>query len=241
VSARRVLIVGANSVIARATAQQFRTQEPGAVVAGIGLDGSGSEAYDAFAVADCGSSAEANEAVDRLAAGLGGLDTVVLGAARMTAAPLEDTSDEEWGAALSAVLDAAFFVTRAASPHLAEGAAIVAISSINAQVVAPWLPAYSAAKAGLEGLVRQLAVEFAPRRIRVNAVRPGAISTDPDFDVNGYPLGRAGTPEEVARAIHFLGSDAASFCTGSILTVDGGLSVASPVAWLRPDMRERWL
>lgn len=240
-SGRRVLIVGANSAIARATADQFRSTEPGAVVAGIDLDERGSDAYDAFAVADCAHPDEARNAVDRLAGALGGLDTIVLGTARMTAAPLEDTVNEEWAAALSAVLDAAFFATRAASPHLAEGAAIVAISSVNAQIVAPWLPAYSAAKAGLEGLVRQLAIEFASRRIRVNAVRPGAISTDPGFDADGYPLGRAGTPDEVARAIHFLGSDAASFCTGSILTVDGGLSVASPVAWLRPDMRDRWL
>jgi NAD(P)-dependent dehydrogenase (short-subunit alcohol dehydrogenase family) len=236
-----VLITGANSAIAVATAQAFRAAEPGAIVAGIDLDSAGSDAYDLFAAADCARSDQATRAVDELAGGLGGLDTVVLGTARMTAAPLERTSDAEWGAALSAVLDAAFFVTRAAAPHLAEGAAVVAITSVNAQRVAPWLPAYSTAKAGLEGLVRQLAVEFASRRIRVNGVRPGAISTDPGFDVNGYPLGRAGTPEEVARAIHFLGSDASSFCTGSILTVDGGLSVVSPVAWLRPDMRDRWL
>jgi NAD(P)-dependent dehydrogenase (short-subunit alcohol dehydrogenase family) len=239
VSPRRVLVVGANSAIALATVREFRASS--AVVAGIGLDETGSDAYDAFAVADCGDSRRAEDAVDRLTAELGGLDTVVLGAARMTAAPLEQTSDETWGATLSAVLDSAFYVCRAASPHLSDGGAIVAISSVNAELVAPWLPAYSAAKAGLEGLVRQLSVEFAPRRIRVNAVRPGAITTDPGFDAGGYPLGRPGTPEEVARAIHFLGTDAASFTTGTVLTVDGGLSVVSPVAWLRPDMRDRWL
>jgi meso-butanediol dehydrogenase/(S,S)-butanediol dehydrogenase/diacetyl reductase len=234
-----VLIVGANSAIALATVEEFRAS--GAVVAGIGLHDTRKDDYDAFAIADCGDPDQARQAVDRLAAELGGLDTVVLGAARMNAAPLEQTSDDEWRLTVSAVLDGAFYVSRAASPHLSDGGAIVAISSINSHLVAPWLPAYSAAKAGLEGLVRQLAVEFAPRGIRVNAVRPGAITTDDQFDHAGYPLGRPGRPEEVARAIHFLGTDAASFTTGSVLDVDGGLSIVSPVAWLRPDMRDRWL
>ncbi|MCU1422905.1 MAG: family oxidoreductase [Microbacteriaceae bacterium] len=238
-TARSVLIVGANSAIALATAREFR--ESGAVIAGIGLDDAGADAYDAFAVADCGDPDEARAAVDRLVGELGGLDTVVLGAAFMDAAPLEQTTDDDWRRTVSAVLDCAFYVSRAASPHLSDGGAIVAISSVNAVLVAPWLPAYSAAKAGLEGLVRQLAVELSPRGIRVNAVRPGAISTDEGFDHAGYPLGRAGRPEEVARAIHFLGTEASSFSTGSILTVDGGLSIVSPVAWLRPDMRDRWL
>jgi meso-butanediol dehydrogenase / (S,S)-butanediol dehydrogenase / diacetyl reductase len=236
---RRVLVVGANSAIALATVREFRGS--GAVVAGIGLDEAGADAYDAFGVADCGDAEQARRAVDGLAEALGGFDTVVLGAARMTAAPLDRTSDEDWRATLSAVLDGAFYVARAASPHLSDGGAIVAISSVNADVVAPWLAAYSAAKAGLEGLVRQLAVELAPRRIRVNAVRPGSITADDSMDHSGYPLGRTGRPEEVARAIHFFGTEAASFCTGSILTVDGGLSIVSPVAWVRPDMRDRWL
>jgi len=230
--------VGANSQIALATVREFRST--GAKIAGIGLDGSGSDAYDAFAVADCTDPEQAAGAVRTLADELGGIDTIVLGAARMKAAPLEQTSDSDWSDAISAVLDSAFYVTRAASPHLSSGAAIVAISSVNAHIVAPWLPAYSAAKAGLEGLVRQLAIELAPRGIRVNAVAPGAITDDPTFSAEGYPLGRVGRPDEVARAIHFLGTDASSFCTASVLVVDGGLSAVSPVAWLRPDMRGRW-
>jgi NAD(P)-dependent dehydrogenase (short-subunit alcohol dehydrogenase family) len=233
-----VLVVGANSPIALATVREFRAS--GAAIAGVGLDDAGSEAYDVFAVDDCGDADGAREVVDRVAGSLGGLDTVVLGSAFMSAAPLEQTTDDNWRRSVSAVLDAAFYVSRAASPHLAAGGAIVAISSVNAELVAPWLAAYSAAKAGLEGLVRQLAVELAPRGIRVNAVRPGAITEDPDVDHAGYPLGRTGTPDEVARAIHFLGTDAASFTTGSVLAVDGGLSIVSPVAWLRPDMKDRW-
>ena len=102
------------------------------------------------------------------------------------------------------------------------------------------MPAYAAAKSGLEGLVRQLALEYGPRGIRVNAVAPGMIGPTgvPDAAA-GYPLGRIGTPEEVAQAVHFLAG--ATFVTGVVLPVDGGLSIASPAAFLRPDLRARWL
>ncbi len=125
-TARRVLIVGANSAIALATASEFR--DSGSVIAGIGLDDASAETYDAFAVADCGDPEQARAAVERLVGELGGLDTVVLGAAYMDAAPLEKTTDDDWRRTVSSVLDCAFYATRAAAPHLGAGGAIVAIS-----------------------------------------------------------------------------------------------------------------
>ncbi|MCW3843813.1 SDR family oxidoreductase, partial [Micromonospora yasonensis] len=109
-----------------------------------------------------------------------------------------------------------------------------------AVLAAPGLPAYAAAKAGLEGLIRQLALEYGPAGVRVNAVAPGMIGGAglPDAAA-GYPLGRTGTPEEVAAAVLFLAG--AGFVTGAVLPVDGGLSIASPAAFLRDDLRARWL
>jgi NAD(P)-dependent dehydrogenase (short-subunit alcohol dehydrogenase family) len=132
-----------------------------------------------------------------------------------------------------------FAVGRAALPLLPTGGAVVAVSSVNAFLAAPGVPAYAAAKAGLEGLVRQLALEYGPRGIRVNAVAPGMIGGDSIADAAaGYPLGRTGTPDEVAEAVLFLAG--AGFVTGAVLPVDGGLSIASPAAFLRADLLKRW-
>ena len=93
---------------------------------------------------------------------------------------------------------------------------------------------YSAAKAGVEGLTRALAKELGPSHVRVNCVAPGVIDTDMNAGLSGEtlaalgqeaPLGRIGTPEEAARAILFLASDRASFITGQVLRVDGGMVI----------------
>jgi 3-oxoacyl-[acyl-carrier protein] reductase len=116
---------------------------------------------------------------------------------------------------------------------------MVAVSSVNAFLAAPGFPAYAAATAGLTGLVRQLALEYGPRGIRVNAVAPGTIGSagmpSPEL---GHPIGRVGDPAEVASAVEFLASN--GFITGVTLPVDGGLSIASPAAFLRVDLQEGW-
>ncbi|MGP4033651.1 SDR family NAD(P)-dependent oxidoreductase [Pseudarthrobacter sp. 1C304] len=236
---RRVLVVGANSEIAAAIADIFSAA--GGQVAGVGLDHSRTEHYTHFAVADVAVSTEADRVVQWAIESMGGLDTVVLAAARITMASAEETTDEMWRSSLASVLDTAFFVSRAALPHLSAGSTIVAVSSVNGHIAAPALPAYATAKAGLEGLVRQLAFEYGMRGIRVNAVVPGTIKAPPYPPQDGYPLGRTGTPQEVAEAVKFLATPVSSFITGASLPVDGGLMISSPAAWLRPDLRERWL
>ncbi|MFJ6985731.1 MULTISPECIES: SDR family NAD(P)-dependent oxidoreductase [unclassified Streptomyces] len=233
---RAVLLVGGSSPIGRAIAGAF-TRSGDQVVA-VSLD---ADPLDAGSLAlDVSTPEGADEAVRRTVERLGGLDVLVLAAAVMAPGAAHEVSPEDWRRALTNTLDTAFFPARAALRVLPPGGAVVAVGSVNATLAAPSLPGYSAAKAGVEGLVRQLALEYGPRGIRVNAVAPGMIGNEHLPKVTeGYPLGRVGRPDEVADAVHFLAG--AGFVTGAVLPVDGGLSIASPAAFLRPDLRRRLL
>ena len=232
-----MLLVGATSPIGLAIGRAF--EAVGDRIVGVALEPLRDKAFIAGLVHDCATAEGAAAAVSEAADLLGGLDVLVPAAAVMPVAPATQTSDAQWHAALDTTLSGAFYLCRAALPLLGNGSAIVAVSSVNAFLAAPGVPAYAAAKAGLEGLVRQLALEYGPRGVRVNAVAPGTIGGSMPDAAAGYPLGRTGTPEEVAAAVLFLAG--AGFVTGVSLPVDGGLSIASPAAFLRADLRARWL
>ena len=183
-------------------------------------------------------------AIDRAAAEFGRLDILVQAAGAMgTWHETAELSTDDWDRYLAVDLSGAFYVIRATLPHLrkAGGGAIVAISSIAAQMCQARNVQGAAAKAGLEAMVRVVAREEGRRGIRANAVAVGLTDTEmgrarlrangdrtpTERVVRGIPLRRIGTPEEVARVVCFLAGPDAAYITGKVLQVDGGQIIAA--------------
>lgn len=181
--------------------------------------------------------------VERAAAELGGIDVLVHAAGAMVDwRPVADIAIEEWDRYLAVDLSGAFYVLRSGLPHLrrAGGGAIVAISSIAAQMCQPRNAQGAAAKAGLEALIRVIAREEGKHGIRANVVAIGLTDTDmgraafaawgPETTqrvIRSIPLQRIGTPEEVARVVCFLAGSGGAYITGKVLQVDGGQIIAA--------------
>ncbi len=172
-------------------------------------------------------------AVERILGERGGLDWVVCAAGIVRDRVSWKMSDSEWDDVLDVNLSGAFKTVRAALPALRQSAQgrVVFISSINGLRGNFGQANYAAAKAGLVGLARSLALELARHNVTVNVVAPGFIDTRmtrglaPDARARAVartPLGRAGTAEEVARLVRYLCSDGAGFVTGAVVPIDGG-------------------
>ena len=167
---------------------------------------------------------------------IGRIDSVVSCAGIAQQALFQDVTEGEWNRMIGVNLSGAAYLAQAALGDMIseKRGAIVFVSSIWGEVGASMEAHYSASKAGLIGLMRALSKEVGPSGIRVNAVTPGVIKTDmvSCFDeetmralADETPLGRIGTPEDVAKAIRFLLSDEASFITGQTLGVNGGFGM----------------
>ncbi|WP_315724451.1 MULTISPECIES: SDR family NAD(P)-dependent oxidoreductase [unclassified Bradyrhizobium] len=239
-----VLITGAASGMGRATARVFA--DDGARVAVTDIDADGARAV-ATTIAVAGGTARAwqldltdrdaiTAVVNEAAAHFGGLDIVVNNAGISVRVAIDDDSyDDAWAKGLSVMLTAQQRVIRAALPHLRRSRCprIVNIASTEALGATALHSAYSAAKAGVTGLTRSLAVELGRDGITVNCICPGPITTAmtariPDEQKAIYArrrtaLGRYGDPEEVAHMTLSLCLPAASFITGAVIPVDGGL------------------
>ena len=239
---RVAVITGVTGGIGRACAVAF--MEAGWDVAGIGrAKRPGDLPGRWYGQVDLG----VRTATDRLRAffaEVGQIDALVNNAALQVTKPIESTSDDEWAAVMATNAAAPFVAIREAIPYLrASRGAVVNVASVHALATSAGVAAYAASKGALVALTRAAALELGPSGVRVNAVIPGAVDTpmlhadagerlggpaDKDAGVRAIaartPLGRIGTPEEIASVVLFLADSAqSSFVTGQTLVADGGV------------------
>lgn len=248
---KAALITGGGSGIGRAAAELFASE--GSSVAVVDIDLTAAEETATIvrdaggtAVAVAGNVADASDimrAVNDAAASLGRLDIVYNNAGVNSKGSVADADEADWDRCFDVNVKGTFLTSKAAIPHLdaAGGGAIVNQASVAALVAVAGFAAYCAAKGAVVSLTKSMAIDLASRKIRVNALCPGTVYTplmEPLMRMRGdgdleaglaktalkYPIGRIGVPMEIAQAALYLASDDASFVTGSIFAVDGGMT-----------------
>ncbi|MEV8371915.1 SDR family oxidoreductase [Kribbella sp. NPDC056861] len=237
---QRALVTGATSGIGRAIARALAAAGAEVVVTGRRAE-LGAETVElivadggraTFEAADLGELAE----VERLVQVAGDVGILINNAGFYPMVPTAALTPEVYQQVYDVNLRSAYFLTAAIAPRMSSGSAIVNTSSTGAQIGMPIAAGYSGSKAALESMTRSWAVEFGPAGIRVNAVCAGMIRTDKLLEMvpeEGFrqfsapwPLGRAGTPEEIAEVTLFLASPRASFVTGAVIVADGGQTIS---------------
>lgn len=243
VAGKRAVVVGGTSGIGQAIAMGFAAGGAD-VIATSRSEGPVAETADAIEAhgvetARVTCDVTDGDSLDRVAETaedtLGGLDIAVASQGAISRESVLGISDDEWDAVTDVQLDGVRRVTQAMAPAMHGDGAIVNISSLSARLAMANLPAYSSAKGGVEAFTRASAKELAPE-IRVNAIAPGFVITPQNADTYAEgtekrqridertPLGRVAEREEIVGAAVYLASDAASFVTGEVLTVDGGFA-----------------
>jgi NAD(P)-dependent dehydrogenase (short-subunit alcohol dehydrogenase family) len=246
---RVVVVTGGARGIGAAICRAFAEQD-GRVVSLDLLEPAEPLAGVRYAQANIAEPQSVRDAFAAIAAREGRVDALVNNAGIQRVGLIGELSYEHWAAVIGTNLTGAFLCDSEAVPMMRRQGrgAIVHVASVAAFVGLPGRAPYTAAKAGLLGLTRVMAVELAPIGIRVNAVAPGFTRTGlvdqalrdgslrEEWMTDRVPMGRLATPEEIAQAVRFLAGDEAAFITGQVLTVDGGWSVqgigAAP-GWLQ--------
>jgi NAD(P)-dependent dehydrogenase (short-subunit alcohol dehydrogenase family) len=246
---KSVLVTGAARGIGRATAEAFCASaarvalldEDEAALTAATEDLRRSNRPAIGVVADVSSSAAVNAALDQVADAFSGLDILVANAGISVASAIDEYTDDAWNRILAVNLNGVFYSIRASLPYLRRSrGTIVLVSSMTGLVGQSRGAAYDASKGALIAMTRSLALELAPAGIRVNCVCPAGVDTPlmrswaatlPDADAvlrqqsEMHLMKRMATPEEIASAILFLASPAASFITGVVLPVEGGATL----------------
>ena len=213
-------------------------RDAAAAAAAVAAEIAGSGGRAVALPGDVTSETEIAEALAAVTARYGRLDVLVCNAAATTQSRIEDVTPEDWDRETGVTSRGVFLCCRLALPALVECRGnVIAIGSVNGSVYVG-NPAYSVAKAGLRSLVQAIAVEYGPRGVRANLVSPGTVQTEHEswrarlardpliFQklADWYPVGRVGTPDDIAAAVAFLASAEAGFISGAELIVDGGLT-----------------
>jgi NAD(P)-dependent dehydrogenase (short-subunit alcohol dehydrogenase family) len=243
---KTAFITGGNSGIGLATARLFVAEGARVAITGRNqttLDAAAAELGPNLValLADIDDPVATEQAVAAAVERFGRLDVLFANAGISGATPVENTEFAAFEQILRTNVSSVFFTVQAASPQLNAGASIVLVGSVHAVLGMPGMSAYAASKAAIRAMVRVLAAELAPRRIRVNSVTPGATRT-PIWNnraptpeafaalearmVRAVPTERISEPEEIAAAVLFLASDGASNISATELVVDGGLTGA---------------
>jgi NAD(P)-dependent dehydrogenase (short-subunit alcohol dehydrogenase family) len=247
---RTALITGAGHGIGRACARRLAAEGAAVVIADIDNDAAQRAAAELAETGARGIAVECDitdtnsvtESVNAAVSEFGALDVLVNNAGGdELPSDVDFPDDAYWARMLDLNLTGVVRCVRAALPHLLaapRGGAVVTIGSINGLVAARSEP-YSAAKAGLQNLTINLSTRYAAQGVRFNLIAPGTIRTrvwdDQPDDLARltalYPLGRIGTPDDIAAAVAFLASDDSAWITGVTLPIDGGLLAAGPIRW----------
>ncbi len=230
------IVTGGGSGIGRATAIQMAAEGGSVVVADLRLPAAQATVADIVAAkgnalaqaCDVGNSAQVQAVVAAAVKAYGAIHVIVNDAAMMTFTPIVDIAEADFFKVIATNLGSVFLFGKYGAPHMPPGSAIVNLSSVHAHATTQNVVPYASSKGAIEAFTRGFSLEMAGRKIRVNAVAPGAVDTpmlwdNPNVRSGAEKVtGAIGTPEQLAAAICFVASDDGAFVNGATLLVDGG-------------------